>query len=106
MATAAQRLLRMSFGFAWAQALHVAAELQLAELLQEGPRTAENLAAATGANADALYRLLRFVVGEGVFREEAPGLFAQSELSEALCAEAPGSPRDFIRMINREAYTA
>ena len=106
MATPSQRLVRMGFGFAVAQALHVVAELQIAELLQGGPRTAEDLAAAAGSHAGALYRVLRFLAGEGVFQEQSPGLFGNTELSEALRADAPESPRDFIRMINREAYAS
>jgi len=41
-----------------------------------------------------------------VFREESPRQFAQTELSDALRSDAPASPRDFIRMANREPYTA
>jgi SAM-dependent methyltransferase len=106
MGTPSQDLLRMGFGFAVAQALHVAAELGIADLLQDGPRSAEDLARATGSDAGALYRLLRFLAGEGVFREESAGRFAQTELSAGLRADAPDSPRDFIRMINSEAYAA
>lgn len=106
MSTPSQELLRRGMGFAVAQALHVAAELGIADLLQDGPRTAEDLAQATGADAQALYRVLRFLAGEGVFREEPVGHFAQTGLSAALRADAPDSPRDFIRMINREAYAA
>jgi SAM-dependent methyltransferase len=106
MITASQRLLRMGFGFALGQALHVVAELQIAELLHDGPRTAEALATATDSDAGALYRVLRFLAGEGVFEEKSPGLFANTELSDGLRAEAPASPRDFIRMVNREAYAA
>jgi hypothetical protein len=106
MVAASQRLMRMGFGFAQAQALHVVAELRIAELLHDGSRTVEALAEATGSNLDALYRVLRFLAGEGVFHEERPGRFAQTELSDALRADAPASPCNFIRMINREAYAA
>lgn len=106
MGTASQDLLRMGFGFAVAQALHVAAELGIADLLHEGSRSTEDLAQATGTDADALYRVLRFLASEGVFREEAPRRFAQTELSDALRADAPASPRDFIRMVNAEPYAA
>jgi SAM-dependent methyltransferase len=106
MGTPSQDLLRMGFGFAVAQALHVAAELGIADLLQDAPRSAEDLARATGTDAGALYRLLRFLASEGVFREEAAGRFAQTELSAGLRADAPDGPRDFIRMINKEAYAA
>ena len=106
MSTPSQDLLRMGFGFASAQALHVAAELGIAELLHDGPKSAEDLARATKSDAAALYRVLRFLASEGVFREEPVGLFAQTELSSGLRVDAPDSPRDFIRMINREAYSA
>ena len=66
----------------------------------------DDLATAAGADAGALYRVLRFLAGEGVFREEEPGLFAQTELSEGLRSDLPEGLRDFIRMINREAYAA
>jgi SAM-dependent methyltransferase len=106
MGTPSQDLLRMGFGFAVAQALHVAAELGIADLLHDGPRSAEDLALATRTDAAALYRVLRFLASEGVFREDPAGRFAQTELSAGLRADAPDSPRDFIRMINREAYAA
>jgi Dimerisation domain len=106
MGTASQDLLRMGFGFAVAQSLYVAAELGIADLLREGARSTEDLAQVTSTDADALYRVLRFLASEGVFHEEAPRRFAQTELSDALRADAPASPRDFIRMINAEPYAA
>lgn len=106
MNTPSQDLLRMGLGFAVAQSLHVAAELGIADLLHDGPKSAEDLARATKTDAAALYRVLRFLASEGVFREEPVGLFAQTDLSSGLRADAPDSPRDFIRMINREAYAA
>jgi SAM-dependent methyltransferase len=106
MGTPSQDLLRMGFGFAVAQALHVVAELGIADLLQDGPRSADDLARATQTDAGALYRVLRFLAGEGVFQEDSAGRFAQTELSGGLRTDAPDSPRDFIRMINQEPYAA
>ena len=62
--------------------------------------------ASSGTNADALYRVMRLLASEGVFRETSPRRFAQTELSETLRSDRPGSPRDFVRMINSEAYRA
>ena len=106
MGTPSQDLLRMGFGFAVAQALYVAAELGIADLLRDGSRSIEDLAQASRTDAEALYRVLRFLASEGVFSEESPRHFAQTELSDALRADSAGSPRDFIRMINSEAYAA
>jgi hypothetical protein len=106
MGTPSQDLLRMGFGFAVAQALNVAAELGIADLLRDGPRSTEDLALVTRTDAEALYRVLRFLASEGVFREESPRHFAQTELSNALRVDLAGSPRDFIRMVNSEPYAA
>ena len=86
MSTPSQDLLRMGFGFASAQALHVAAELGIAELLHDGPKSAEDLARATKTDAVALYRVLRFLASEGVFREEPVGVFCANRTQQ----RAPG----------------
>jgi len=106
MSTPSQDLLRMGFGFAAAQALYVAAELGIADLLPDGARSIDYLAQSTRTDAEALYRVLRFLASEGVFREESPRHFGQTDLSSALRADAPGSPRDFILMLGQEPYTA
>ncbi|MEA2781758.1 MAG: hypothetical protein QOK29_3302 [Rhodospirillaceae bacterium] len=106
MGTPSQDLLRMGFGFAVAQALYVAAELGIADLLRDGSRSIEDLAQTTRTDAEALYRVLRFLASEGVFREESPRRFVQTDLSDALRADASDSPRDFIRMVNQEPYAA
>ena len=106
MSTPSEDLFRMGFGFAIAQALYVAAELGVADLLRDGTRSVEDLALVTQTDAEALYRLLRFLASEGVFREESPRYFRQTDLSSALRADAPGSPRDFILMLSQEPYTA
>src|SRR5215831_6647667 len=75
-AEAAHRLREWVNGFRITQLIAVAARLQLADLLQDGPKTRAELAAVTGANADALVRLLRTLVSLGVFSEPAPNQFA------------------------------
>src|SRR4051812_4811620 len=106
MGTPSQDLLRMGFGFAFAQAIYVAAEVGIADLLRDGSRSIEDLAQTTRTDAEALYRVLRFLASEGVFREESPRRFVQTDLSDALRADASDSPRDFIRMVNQEPYAA
>src|SRR5579872_7522371 len=100
MFSPSQQILRIGFGFALAQALRVAAELKIADLLAGADRSVDDLASASGANPDALYRVMRLLASEGVFKEVSPRLFAQNELSAALRSELPGGPRDFVRMIN------
>jgi O-methyltransferase len=66
------------------KALGVAADLGIAERLADGPRTVDELAAESGANADALHRILRALASDGVFAEEDGGAFRNTETSELL----------------------
>ncbi len=84
-------LRRLVNGFQVTQAIHVAAVLGIADLLADGPRTSDDLAAAAGVHPGALYRLLRALAGAGVFREEADRSFALTELGACLRADAPES---------------
>jgi len=91
-------LLEMWSGYVVSRALSVVAELAIADHLAERPKTDAELAAATGADEDALRRVLRMLAARGVFSEEEPGRFALTPLSECLRSGVPGSVRDAIRM--------
>ena len=71
-AAARDALWQMTNAYQTSQAIHVAATLGIADLLEDGPRSADELAEATGARASALYRLLRALASVGVFVEERP----------------------------------
>jgi hypothetical protein len=88
-----QRLNRMLAGAWVTQALHVAAKLRLADLVQERPRTADELASATQTQSPALYRLLRTLASVGVFCEDDRLYFSLTPLAECLRSDAPGSQR-------------
>ena len=66
------------------QAHYVAAELGLADLLAEGPKSAGQIAEQCGARQDILVRLLRALAGVGVFQETSPGRFGLTPLGECL----------------------
>src|SRR5580765_4692784 len=73
------------------QAICVAAEFGVADLLADGARTSDDLAEATGTHAGTLYRLLRALASVGVLREEEGRLFSLAELGEPLRSDAPDS---------------
>jgi ubiquinone/menaquinone biosynthesis C-methylase UbiE len=87
-------LMQMMLGSLVSQAVSVAAKLGVADLVASAPKTAEELAAETGAHAPSLYRLLRALACVGVFRERADGRFEQTPVSETLRSDAVGSTRD------------
>jgi Dimerisation domain len=63
-------ILGLALGYLPSRGLHVANELGIADLLKDGPRPIAELARATGAHQQSLYRLLRMLAGYGVFAEE------------------------------------
>ena len=69
------------------QAISTAAELRLADHLQDGPLTAGELARRTGADASAVYRLLRALAMAGVFTEHEGRSFSLTPVG-GCCAPA------------------
>ena len=82
-----------------AKALWVAAELGVADHILGDGTAVDVLAQKTGADADALYRILRLLASLGVFREEEGRRFAHNEASALLRQEHPSRLRAAIRMI-------
>jgi O-methyltransferase domain/Dimerisation domain len=82
------RMWELMRGFMATQALHVAAHLGVADELAGGPRPVGELAERVGADADAVYRFLRALAGEGVFAEDEPGVFRNTPVSELLRRES------------------
>jgi hypothetical protein len=106
MASPAEQIIRLGFGFAVSQALRLAADLEIADRLAGGEQDVDELAAQTGSDAGALYRVMRLLAAEGVFRETSARRFGLTELGAVLRSEGSSSPRELIRMLNREPYLA
>ncbi len=66
------------------KALAIVVDLDIPQALADGPRPVAELARETGAEADALHRILRALASDGVFEEEEPGVFAHTPTSELL----------------------
>lgn len=89
----------MALGYLVSRGLHVATELGIADRLKDGPKSIEELARATGAHQQSLYRLLRMLAGHGVFAEASPGQFQLTPLGAVLQAGVAGSVADAVKMI-------
>jgi DNA-binding IclR family transcriptional regulator len=76
-------------GYQKTQRIHVAAKLGIADKLKDGPKTTEEIAQATGAQPRNLYRVLRTLVGLGIFPEDQDGRFQLTSLSEHLTSDVP-----------------
>ena len=93
----AGQLLGLITGYWISQAVHVAAELGIADLLGKRGRPIEDLARETRSNPDALYRLMRALAAAGVFAEAAPREFKLTPMGALLRRDMPGNLRDFSR---------
>jgi hypothetical protein len=84
------------------RALYAAVALDVAAALAGGARGIDDLAAAVGAHAASLYRLLRVLAASGIFREEEDQRFSNTPLSELLREDVPGSLRDLVLLFGDE----
>jgi len=82
----------------------VAAQLGIADLLESGPRSVADLSAATGADGQSLYRVLRALASRGLFREDSDSRFALTPLADPLRQDAIHSIRPQALWSGSEAY--
>jgi O-methyltransferase domain/Dimerisation domain len=78
------RLWNLIRGGLGTKALGIAADLRVPDALAAGPQTVDEIAEAVGADADTLHRILRALASDGVFAEEEPGVFRNTDASELL----------------------
>jgi hypothetical protein len=91
-------LYELAIGHYVSHALHLAAKLEIAELLKDGPRHFGEIADATAMHAPSLNRVMRLLASVGVFEERENGSFALTSLGECLRAGVPGSARAMVML--------
>lgn len=104
-ATASHRLLTLMTGYWASQAVHTAAELQLADHLADGPVSPADLAVRTGTDEPSLARLLRFLVELGVLAGNSADGFRTTDVGQTLRSDEQGSMRDLALLYGEEFYT-
>lgn len=73
------------------QAVYVAAELGVAEVLADGPLTVEEIARRVEADPEAIFRLLRLLASHDIFTRQDDGRFAMTPMAQALRQDDPNS---------------
>ena len=86
-------LREMIYGVVVSQMISVAARLGVADLIRDGPKPIEELAAATGVQPEPLYRVLRALASDGVFELLEGKRFGLTPMAEGLRSDAPKSLR-------------
>jgi O-methyltransferase domain/Dimerisation domain len=99
--SAAEALRRLVDGYQVSQAIHVAAALGIADLLADGPRTADDLATLSDSHPASLYRLLRALASVGVLHEDDERRFALTDLGQCLRSDAPEPVGGWAEYIGR-----
>jgi hypothetical protein len=72
------------------------------DLVEAGPKSAEELAKQIGAQPQALYRLMRATASVGVLSEGPDGKFSETPMSAVLRSNGNPSLRAFAIMLGRE----
>jgi hypothetical protein len=94
-------LRRLVNGYQVTQAIHVAAALGIADLLRDGPRDSDALAAQTDSHAPSLHRVLRALASVGVLHEDDDGRFALTAIGECLRSDAAEPVRGWAAFVGR-----
>jgi hypothetical protein len=97
-------LLQMIVGKWVSSMISTVAHFAIADHLESGPKTINELAALTKTNQRALYRLLRAAASFGIFIELEDGRFAQTPLSEPLRSNATPCVRNLAMMLRDEFH--
>jgi len=89
-------------GYWTTQAIFVAAELGIADMLSDGPKHPDELGQMAGVHGDMLYRVLRALASIGIFTEDSEGRFALTALAATLCGDS--GQRAYARLHGQELY--
>ena len=84
-------LIEMATGYFRSRTLCAAARLGIADVLDEGERTVDQLATACRTEPSSLYRLLRALASFGIVSESKPATFVLTPLGAPLLKNTPDS---------------
>ena len=90
-------ILQTSAGYCVARALHVAADLGVADHIGDQGTAVDELARKTGADPDELGRILRLLSAHGIFSVDGATV-SHDPVSATLRSDHPQSTRDLARM--------
>jgi SAM-dependent methyltransferase len=99
-------LRQLLFGHRVTRIITAAVQLGLIDQMDETPRTVTTLAAAVGANAAALHRLLWGLASVGLVTAAEPDAFALTPMGACLRTDAPRSLRSWVLMESADYYQA
>lgn len=93
------RMKALAWGLTSTAALVAITNLRVAEHLEFGPRTSQELSEQVGADSGALGQLLDALVSRGVFERSAEGSYSHNDLSLLLRENDPNSVSGIVQWI-------
>jgi SAM-dependent methyltransferase len=99
-------IIQLAWGYLHSAALLAAAELGVADALEQGPLSPDALAEKLGVKTLPLLRTLRLLATVGVFARDEDGRFGLTPAADVLRTNAPGSMRDAVLMLAHESFWA
>ncbi|MCK9276065.1 MAG: acetylserotonin O-methyltransferase [Syntrophales bacterium] len=96
---AQEQLMKFIVGKWISKPVYVAAELGIADMLAERPKSIEALAIESGTHADSLYRMMRALASVGIFHETTNRYFELTPMAEWL---KRGAMRSIALMFNSD----
>jgi SAM-dependent methyltransferase len=103
-AHASDSVVRFVEGSWLSKALYVVVRLGIPDLLRDGPRSAEELAAHTSTNAQSLQRIMRALAGEGIFDLADSRRFYLTPASTLLRTDVPDSMHPWALLMLGEVH--
>ena len=93
------QLMKFIVGKWTSKPIYVAAELGIADMLAEGPKSIEELAKASRSHTPSLYRMMRALASVGIFSETEGKRFELTPMAEYL---KTGAMRSIALMFNSD----
>jgi len=86
------------------RAVYAVAALGIADVLKDGAKPAEAIAAVTGTHAPSLRRVLRSLASVGLFSADSQGRFSVTPLGASLQSDAPGAARSTVLALSGQWF--
>lgn len=84
------------------RSIYIAAELGIADILKDGPKSIDELAASTGTDSNALYRIMRVLTSIGIFKENKEKKFETNKMGTYLESDKEDTMVFFIKVAGVE----
>ena len=99
-----EQLLDMTWGYIVTQAVFIATQLGVPDVVSTVPMDVDEIARRIGADRSSLYRLMRFLASKGIFSQPKPQYFVETPLSNGLRTDAVNGEHWMALMRGAEFY--